>query len=125
MASLPDLTTPGRNLDLPPPSEGRSRRGGRASTQALELALSRMTDGQLAWLISLGLFVLAAWPLALVAVPPFQDLPNHLAAATILERLKEHPEFVFNGFFKTNSALFAWLSVVGPVRGIKAAARWF
>jgi hypothetical protein len=73
----------------------------------------------------LGLFVLAAWPLALVDVPPFQDLPNHLAAATILLHRAEHPGYVFNGFFKTNSALFTWLVLTGPTLGVKAAARVF
>jgi hypothetical protein len=83
------------------------------------------TDNHLALLVSAALFVLGAWPLALTEVPPYQDLPNHLAAATVIDNPGRYPEFVFNGFFKTNAALFAWLYVVGKVVGIKLAARLF
>jgi hypothetical protein len=85
----------------------------------------RLTDAQVALLVSATLFALTAWPVFLVDVPPYQDLPNHLAAATILNHPAEYPEFVFNGFFKTNAALFTWLYVVGKVVGLKAAARLF
>jgi hypothetical protein len=71
------------------------------------------------------LFAWTAWPLLLVEVPPYQDLPNHLAAATILSDPARYPEFVFNGFFKTNAALFTWLYLVGKVCGLKLAARLF
>ncbi len=83
------------------------------------------TDNHLALLVSAALFVLGAWPLALTEVPPYQDLPNHLAAATVIDNPARYPEFVFNGFFKTNAALFAWLYVVGKVVGVKLAARLF
>ena len=56
---------------------------------------------------------------------PFQDLPNHLATITVIRHLDLYPEFVFNGYFKTNSALFTWLLLVGNVVGTKAAARLF
>ncbi|MGH7272041.1 MAG: hypothetical protein ACREJ3_16550, partial [Polyangiaceae bacterium] len=59
------------------------------------------TDGQMALLIGAVLFLLTAWPVALVDVPPFQDLPNHLATAHIIQHLDKYPEFVFNGYFKT------------------------
>ena len=49
-------------------------------------------------------------PLLLVDVPPFQDLPNHLATATVIEHPDRYPEFVFNGFFKT---------VIGPLAKIR------
>ena len=88
-------------------------------------ALSRATDGQVALLLSGVLFLIAAWPLALVDLPPFQDLPNHLAAVTVIQHPERYPEFVFNGYFKTNSALFTWLLFVGSVVGTKAAARLF
>ena len=67
------------------------------------------SDQHVALLVSAALFVVGAWPLALTEVPPYQDLPNHLAAVTVIENLERYPEFVFNGFFKTNAALFAWL----------------
>jgi hypothetical protein len=83
------------------------------------------SDQHLALLVSAALFVIGAWPLALTEVPPYQDLPNHLAAVTVIQNLERYPEFVFNGFFKTNAALFAWLFVVGKVVGTKLAARLF
>jgi hypothetical protein len=84
-----------------------------------------LSDGQLALLLSAGLFVLAAWPVLLVAIPPFQDLPNHLAAITVIEHPAEYPDFVFNGLLKTNSALFTWLLFVGRVVGTPMAAKLF
>jgi hypothetical protein len=86
---------------------------------------SPLTDGQLALLLGAVLFVLAAWPLVLVEVPPFQDLPNHLAAITVIQHPALYPELVFNGLLKTNSALFTWLLIVGRVVGTPMAAKLF
>ncbi len=83
------------------------------------------SDRHVALLVSAALFVVGAWPLALTEVPPYQDLPNHLAAVTVIQNLERYPEFVFNGFFKTNAALFAWLFVVGKLVGTPLAARLF
>jgi hypothetical protein len=94
-------------------------------TQRLLATLARASDGQLALLLSTVLFVLSAWPLLLVQIPPFQDLPNHLAAITIIQHPERYPEFVFNGFFKTNSALFTWLLVVGRLVGTRMASKLF
>jgi hypothetical protein len=91
----------------------------------MKTALARATDLQLALLLSAALFVLGAWPLALVRVPPLQDLPNHLATAAVLAHPRDYPEFVFNGYLKTNSALFVWLSVVGHIAGLETASRLF
>ena len=44
---------------------------------------------------------------------------------TVIQHPDRYPEFVFNGFFKTNSALFTWLLLVGNVVGTTAAARLF
>jgi hypothetical protein len=76
-------------------------------------------------LLSAALFLVSAWPLALTEVPPYQDLPNHLAAVTVMQHLNAYPEFVFNGFLKTNSALFAWLLAVGHGVGVNGGARLF
>ena len=84
-----------------------------------------LTDGQLAAVTSAVLFVLAAWPLALTEVPPYQDLPNHLAAVTVIQNPEQYPEFVFNGFAKTNTALFAWLCLGSKLVGLKLAAKLF
>ncbi len=87
--------------------------------------IAGLTDGQVALLISAALFIVGAWPLALTEVPPYQDLPNHLAATTVIQHPELYPEFTFNGFFKTNTALFAWLVVVGRLVGVTLAARLF
>jgi hypothetical protein len=87
--------------------------------------VTRLTDAQLALLISALLFAVGAWPLALTAVPPYQDLPNHLAAATVIAHPERYPDFVFNGFFKTNSALFTWLVVAGKLMSVTVAAKLF
>lgn len=89
-----------------------------------KLTLS-LTDAQIALVISGVMFVLGAWPLALTEVPPYQDLPNHLATVSVIKNLSAYPEYVFNGFFKTNSALFTWLYFLGNLTGIKLAARLF
>src|ERR1700733_14106076 len=93
--------------------------------ERLAAGLARATDGQVALLLSAVLFLIAAWPIGLVDLPPFQDLPNHLATIAVIQHPERYPEFVFNGYFKTNSALFTWLLLVGNVVGTKAAARLF
>jgi len=71
------------------------------------------------------LFVLGAAPLLFVESPPLQDLPNHLASATVILHPTQYPEYVFNGFTKTNTALFAWLVSAGPVLGLQLAGKLF
>jgi len=87
--------------------------------------MAKLTDAQLALLVSAVLFVLCAWPIALTEVPPYQDLPNHLAAVVVMENPSRYPEFAFNGFFKTNAALFAWLYLFGKVTTLEMGARLF
>lgn len=74
---------------------------------------------------SVLLFLVAAWPLLLVQVLPYQDLPNHLASVHVLWHPERYPELVSNGFFKTNAALFAWLYVAGKPLGLHLAAKLF
>jgi hypothetical protein len=95
------------------------------ATIAWRTRLARVRDGELGWALAAVLFCLSAWPLALVDLPPLQDLPNHLAAAAIIEHPAQYPEFAFNGFLKTNSALFTWLLLVGRLAGARAAAKSF
>jgi hypothetical protein len=81
------------------------------------------------WLYSLAcagaLFALCAWPLLLVDVPPYQDVPNHLAVATIINHPASYPEYVFTGFLKTNAAVYAWDHFVGDAIGPRLAVRLF
>ncbi len=74
---------------------------------------------------SLLLFVLGAWPLLLPVVPPLQDLPNHLATVHILLHPDRFPELVGSGFFKTNTALFAWSYLLAPHVGLVVAVKAF
>jgi hypothetical protein len=112
------------SLDAPLP-QGPTITGGFRAVRRLVGFVSRLSDAQLALTISVVLFACTAWPLALTAVPPYQDLPNHLAAVTVIEHPARYPEFVFNGFFKTNAALFTWLVMVGRIVGAPAAAKLF
>jgi hypothetical protein len=95
----------------------------RPARSLLEL-LDALTDAQLIALTATGLFALFAWPLLLVPLPPFQDLPNHVVSAHIVAHPDLYPEFVFNGLFKSNALLTLWLYVFGPY-GLFGAARAF
>ena len=86
---------------------------------------ARTSDARLATLVGVVLWALAAWPIPLLDVAPYQDLAGHLATVTIIEHLDKYPEFVFNGFLKTNSALICFVYFVGKLVGIKGAARLF
>jgi hypothetical protein len=79
---------------------------------------------RLTLLVALGLFALAAWPLLLVDVPPFQDMPNHLATAHIVAHPDLYPQLAFNGLFKSNALFTLWLHVFGG-HGLFGAARVF
>jgi len=83
------------------------------------------SDTSLVLACSAALFVLCAWPLLLVDQPPYQDVPNHLAAAHVIAHPDFYPELIANGWFRTNSALFAWLVFVGRAIGTTWAVRTF
>ncbi len=82
------------------------------------------SDARLAALVALALFALAAWPLLLVDLPPFQDLPNHVATAHIIAHPDLYPQYVFNGLFKSNALLTLWFQLFGG-HGLFGAARAF
>ncbi|HEX7604090.1 MAG TPA: hypothetical protein VF316_20875, partial [Polyangiaceae bacterium] len=96
-----------------------------ARPDSLTARLRALSDVQLLASVGLVLFVLSAWPLLLVPIPPLQDLPNHLATAVILEHPAEYPEYVANGYLKTNATLFLWLHLLGPRVGLALAAKLF
>src|SRR4051812_18476209 len=82
-------------------------------------------DRQLALVIGGVLFVLVGWPLFFLRIPPYQDLPGHLAAVTILANPEKYPEFIPTGFLKPNSLFFLWTLLVGRSIGFVAAAKVF
>ncbi|HZL17354.1 MAG TPA: hypothetical protein VFG23_06385 [Polyangia bacterium] len=86
--------------------------------------LAELSDTRLTLSFTLVLFVLAAWPLLLVELPPLQDLPNHLATAHIVAHPDLYPQYLFNGFFRSNALLTLWLYAFGG-RGLYGAARVF
>src|ERR1017187_682130 len=93
-------------------------------TRPLLKRLAGLSDTSLTCLVALLLFALAAWPLLLVDLPPFQDLPNHVATAHIIAHPDLYPQYVFNGFLKSNSLLTLWFYVAGS-HGLFGAARVF
>ena len=82
------------------------------------------SNARLTLLIALVLFALAAWPLLLVDLPPFQDLPNHVATAQIVAHPDLYPQYIFNGLFKSNCLLTLWFHLFGD-HGLFGAARAF
>jgi hypothetical protein len=106
------------------PYETVDNRAGLGWTASVTKSLAGLSD---AWLVALAatlLFALSAWPLLLVALPPLQDLPNHVASAHIAAHPDLYPQYVFNGFFKSNALLAWWLHVFGG-HGLFGAARAF
>jgi len=86
---------------------------------------AKLDDRQLALVIGIGLFVLVGWPLLFLNIPPYQDLPGHLAAVTILATPEKYPEFIPTGFAKPNSFFFLWTLFVGRSFGFVLAAKVF
>jgi hypothetical protein len=88
-------------------------------------ALESLDDRRLATVLGAAMFLTVAWPILLLDVPPYQDLPGHLAEVTVLAHPYRYPELVSNGWLKSNSALVAWTFFVGRLVGVKLAARLF
>lgn len=85
----------------------------------------KLGDRRLALVIGLGLFAAVAWPLLLITLPPYQDLPGHLATVTILASPERYPELVATGFLHPGSFFFFWLLHVGKATGFVLAAKLF
>lgn len=100
----------------------RARAGELPPAHASHAALS---DGALTLFVAAALFALVAWPLLFLRVPPYQDLPGHLAAVTILANPDLYPELVPTGFLKPNSFFFLFTLSVGKKIGILLAAKIF
>jgi hypothetical protein len=90
-----------------------ARRSDREIARTARGFVDALPDRALVAAVGILLFALAAWPLLLVEVPPFQDLPNHLASAHIAEHLDLYPDLAFNGLAKSNSMLELFLHLAG------------
>ena len=82
-------------------------------------------DRTLLALLTLVLFVAGSWGVWGVDVPPYQDIPDHLATITVLLHPSDYPEFVSNGLLKTNSIFIIFGYVLGPLVGVKSVAKAF
>jgi hypothetical protein len=87
------------------------------------LAAVVSSDQRLAVVIGAGLFVVAGWPLLALRVPPYQDLPDHLATVCVLLDPTRYPDFVTNGWFKTNSVFIGLLYLISKAIGVIPAGR--
>jgi hypothetical protein len=87
--------------------------------------VSAWSDRRLATLVGVVLLAGVAWPLAFVAVPPYQDLPGHLATVSVLQHLGSYPEYAATGPWKTNAAFTSFCLVAGRAVGLVAAAKLF
>ncbi len=87
--------------------------------------LEALSDRRLLFLCAAAIFVACAWPLVLVELPPYQDVPNHIASVIVMENPAEYPAFVANGLFKTNAAVYAWVHLLSGVMGHVWAMRLF
>jgi hypothetical protein len=85
--------------------------------------IAHLSDEWLGVLIGAALFVLSAWPLFAVQVPPYQDLPDHLATVCVLLDPHHYPDFVTNGWLKTNSVFVGLVYVLAKLVGVLPAGR--
>ncbi len=89
------------------------------------MSIESRADKKLLYASSAILFVLCAWPLVLVTLPPYQDVPNLLASVFVIDNPDLYPELVTNSFFKTNAAVYAWVHFAGALVGRIWAMRLF
>jgi hypothetical protein len=84
-----------------------------------------LSDRTFATLVGAGLFVLVGWPLAFLTLPPYQDVPGHVATTVILLHPEKWPEFAPTGLLKTNSAMYAFGVLLAPIASAVTSARVF
>ena len=85
--------------------------------------LAELSDRRLATLIGAILFAMAGWPLLVLRLPPYQDLPDHLATVCVLLNPERYPEFVSNGWFKADSFFYLACYAMAKHIGVVAAGR--
>jgi hypothetical protein len=84
-----------------------------------------MSDRRLAAAVGAVMFVAVAWPILLLRIPPYQDLPGHLAAVTVLANPDQYPNLLPTGFLKPNSFFFLWTLNAGRALGFVLAAKMY
>jgi hypothetical protein len=82
-----------------------------------------LRDRQLATLLGAVLAIVGGWPLLFLRLPPYQDLPDHLATVCVLLNPERYPEFVSNGWLRANSFLISFLYVLSKGIGVLGAGR--
>lgn len=91
----------------------------------LLLRIERLSDVALANVISVLLFLLAAWPQLILKFPPYQDLPDHLATIFVLQHPQRYPEFISTGILHSNAIFATFVYYASPFLGLLGAARVF
>jgi hypothetical protein len=84
-----------------------------------------LSDRALATALGALLWAACALPLLLVRIPPYQDLPGHLAEVTVLLHPDRYPELAPTGLLKPGAFFFLWTLEVGRAVGIALAAKLF
>jgi len=97
----------------------------RAAVVSVVARLDRLSDRTLATLIGAVLCVVAGWPMFFLRMPPYQDLPDHLATVCVLLDPARYPDYVSNGFFKANSLFVFSTYLMAKVIGVIPAGRAF
>jgi hypothetical protein len=82
-----------------------------------------VSDRALATLLGAALFVVAGWPLLFLWMPPYQDLPDHLATACVLLHPERFPEYTVNGLLRANALMDVVTLALAKALGVLAAGR--
>jgi hypothetical protein len=82
-----------------------------------------VSDRALATLLGAALFVVAGWPLLVLWMPPYQDLPDHLATACVLLHPERFPEYTLNGLLRANALMDVATLALAKSFGVIAAGR--
>jgi hypothetical protein len=109
--------------DLSATAEAESARLAPSFLASVEAWVAGLKDRQLATLLGAVLALVGGWPLFFLRLAPYQDLPDHLATVCVLLNPERYPEFVSNGWLKSNAALVGILYVLAKAIGILAAGR--
>src|SRR5262249_20571536 len=92
---------------------------------ALEARLETWSDRALVLAIAAALFALGAWPLFFLPLPPYQDLPDHLATVCVLLDPAKYPDFASHGFLKANALFVVATYALAKFVGVVAAGKIF